>query len=209
MVRMKTVLFALASFATAAAGPAYAATLTFEGEANTIYNAPISRSGYLIGNVVGDEQHFHEIDSTAFPGFVVSNGTGVLYNDRDSNIFMTADPFGGIFTLNGFDASAVAGGDGTGATNLLVSGYLGAALVNSANFTISDTGFASFGGLGGSFDRLVFDATNGGGGFQLDNVVLNAGAAVPEPATWALMITGFGMVGAGLRRRTTSVALAH
>jgi hypothetical protein len=24
---------------------------------------------------------------------------------------------------------------------------------------------------------------------------------VPEPATWALMITGMGLVGAGLRRR--------
>lgn len=27
--------------------------------------------------------------------------------------------------------------------------------------------------------------------------------AVPEPASWALMITGFGLVGAGLRRRST------
>lgn len=33
-----------------------------------------------------------------------------------------------------------------------------------------------------------------------DNVSLNT-AAVPEPATWALMILGFGLVGASLRRR--------
>ncbi|WP_296595649.1 PEPxxWA-CTERM sorting domain-containing protein [Phenylobacterium sp.] len=31
-------------------------------------------------------------------------------------------------------------------------------------------------------------------------------AAVPEPATWALMIAGFGMVGAALRRRRTAQA---
>lgn len=33
-------------------------------------------------------------------------------------------------------------------------------------------------------------------------------AAVPEPAAWALMIAGFGLVGAGLRRRTAKVAYA-
>lgn len=31
---------------------------------------------------------------------------------------------------------------------------------------------------------------------------LGAGAPVPEPATWAMMIVGFGMVGAGLRKRS-------
>jgi len=32
-------------------------------------------------------------------------------------------------------------------------------------------------------------------------------AAVPEPATWALMILGFGMVGAALRRRAGSTLI--
>lgn len=178
-----------------------ATTLTFEGQSNTIYGAPISRGGYLVGNVAEDEQHFHEIDSTAFPGFVVSNGTGVLYNDRNTRIFMTTDPGGGTFTLNGFSASAVAGGPGVGATNLLVTGYLGAVVVNSANFAINGVTFSSFAGLSGTFDRIVFDGTDGDGGFQLDDVVLNA-AAVPEPATWALLILGFGLTGAAMRRRS-------
>ncbi len=33
-------------------------------------------------------------------------------------------------------------------------------------------------------------------------------AAVPEPATWALMILGFGMIGAGTRRRARITAIA-
>jgi hypothetical protein len=35
----------------------------------------------------------------------------------------------------------------------------------------------------------------------------NFATAVPEPATWAMMIAGFGMVGAGLRRRRRNAAL--
>jgi len=35
--------------------------------------------------------------------------------------------------------------------------------------------------------------------------VLDNGPSVPEPATWAMMITGFGMVGTALRRRTSLV----
>ncbi len=34
------------------------------------------------------------------------------------------------------------------------------------------------------------------------------GPAVPEPATWAMMIAGFGLVGGAMRRRRTSVAFA-
>lgn len=40
----------------------------------------------------------------------------------------------------------------------------------------------------------------------LDGVSLSA--AVPEPATWAMMIIGFGMVGGSIRRRKTTTALA-
>jgi hypothetical protein len=35
-----------------------------------------------------------------------------------------------------------------------------------------------------------------------------AGGAVPEPASWAMMITGFGLAGATLRRRRTAAAAA-
>lgn len=40
--------------------------------------------------------------------------------------------------------------------------------------------------------------------FEFDNVSLTA--AVPEPATWAMMILGFGLVGSAMRRRKPAVA---
>ena len=47
-------------------------------------------------------------------------------------------------------------------------------------------------------------------GPALDNVSIlgddGIGGAVPEPASWALMITGFGLVGAAMRRRETALA---
>lgn len=37
------------------------------------------------------------------------------------------------------------------------------------------------------------------------SVTLATGAVVPEPVTWALMISGFGLVGGAMRRRRTDV----
>lgn len=44
--------------------------------------------------------------------------------------------------------------------------------------------------------------------FKLNGLTLNTANAVPEPATWAMMIAGFGLVGAGLRRRRAVPATA-
>jgi hypothetical protein len=39
----------------------------------------------------------------------------------------------------------------------------------------------------------------------LDNVSLDVSAAVPEPSTWMMLLAGFGLVGAALRRRGSSL----
>lgn len=58
--------------------------------------------------------------------------------------------------------------------------------------------------ISGSF-QLYFGTTSGDNvGPILDNVLVTG--SVPEPATWGLMIVGFGMVGFAARRRRTAVA---
>ena len=68
-----------------------------------------------------------------------------------------------------------------------------------------------------SFDRVAFAENPQVGGYESDNhtvgrwttksgtVIPNAGA-VPEPASWAMMIGGFGLVGVSMRRRSRAVA---
>ena len=51
---------------------------------------------------------------------------------------------------------------------------------------------------------LTFAST--GNSFEVDDI--SGTSAVPEPATWAMMITGFGLAGAAIRRRRTSFAAA-
>ena len=52
--------------------------------------------------------------------------------------------------------------------------------------------------LSGSGIRSIEFIQNGGD-FGIDNLTFEIGAAVPEPATWAMMIIGFGAVGSMVR----------
>ncbi|WP_375392263.1 PEPxxWA-CTERM sorting domain-containing protein [uncultured Sphingomonas sp.] len=56
---------------------------------------------------------------------------------------------------------------------------------------------------------IEFDVVDRGGNFNLDAVSVRDApmpAAVPEPATWAMMIAGVGMIGGAMRRRSLQFA---
>ena len=72
-----------------------------------------------------------------------------------------------------------------------------------STFTASYTALA--GDAGGAI-TISFDTLGSQGDF--DNVRLSDTTAVPEPASWALMIVGFGLVGGAVRRRAISTATA-
>ena len=79
----------------------------------------------------------------------------------------------------------------------------------NAAFAGQDAGepfvFINFYDTTGSFDEVRFSQV-GGGGYESDNHTIGyytAIGGVPEPATWTLLMAGFGLVGIGLRRRVT------
>ncbi|WP_293675932.1 PEPxxWA-CTERM sorting domain-containing protein [uncultured Phenylobacterium sp.] len=78
---------------------------------------------------------------------------------------------------------------------------------NQFNYTIGDLNF-SVAALGStSISNVILQAHNAGSDYSVhwDNL---SGGAVPEPATWAMMIMGFGFAGATLRRRGRALAKA-
>ncbi len=95
----------------------------------------------------------------------------------------------------------------------------------SKDFTITGASLAAFvaDAKGGTFDvsaktltGLLLSATGGNAASSQKTTATSSFgiryeytvSPVPEPATWALMILGFGMVGVGLRRRSGALKLA-
>ena len=54
----------------------------------------------------------------------------------------------------------------------------------------------------------IFDPAGGGGGFFAETWLVRGLSAAPEPASWAMLIAGFGLVGAAMRRRKAAPGVA-
>lgn len=185
-----------------AAGQAQAALITFEGSNNTIYTSPITRLNFDIGNPVGQQQHFHEITSIGFG--LPNNGTGVLLNDRDTEIFVVPSAGAGFsqFSLSSVDVASATGN--SPANDLLITGFFNNSPTGSITVSPLGNGYTTVNGLSlGTIDRLTFDGLGGGGGFVLDNLNLGLGSTViPEPTTLAIWsLLGICGIGFGWRRR--------
>jgi hypothetical protein len=87
---------------------------------------------------------------------------------------------------------------------------VGSLVANIGPLANNSSSFASYSGIFTTTGptTLTFSQNAGGDPFRgsiLDNVVV---ASVPEPATWLLMIAGFGLVGGMMRRRKPAANLS-
>ena len=191
-MKLSTMLGA-AALASVAAAPSYAqritGTLNFKSLGTTNYFAPANGgvpAGY--GNTTSA---------------TVAIGSGIEFGYQDIANLDTAD-----FTAKSLTITDVTSG-GLGATNFFMT------FTSSVSGFFSGAAFTS-NGFAGTFavtgNTLTFTAPLTTANGTRTSVITFAGAgAVPEPATWALMLVGFGAVGYGMRRRqkvSTSVSYA-
>jgi len=203
---LKSVVFSAVLAVSALASGAQAATVTFEGA---------SGGDLVFGG--GSEAGF---DYTVQTGALFVNGYGNPATNLEGNIelgggvvdFVASDA--GLFAFQSLDYAAWKS-SGTGSQVLTVRGWLDGAELAADTFQLDNTSvfdpaysnwtlFAAVNLAGLSIDQLSVELAAGNDqGFNylqtIDNVTF--ASAVPEPATWAMMIAGFGLAGAMLRRR--------
>lgn len=173
-------------------------------ETNLGYRAPFTIYGNdEISAVVGQTR----FESTGFTNF------NFLINFQGSTAYCTG--CNGSFKLT-FDATTFGTTNGVAGVGIDVGlNQNFDALVlfgdNSSQLFAIARDTTSFFGL--TSDKLIKSISFGPGGgtttntsFVFDNLTIGeAGNGVPEPATWAMMIIGFGLVGASARRRRQNV----
>jgi hypothetical protein len=122
----------------------------------------------------------------------------VNFSSAVSNVSIVGGDLGG--DADNLFLSAYSGLNGTG---LLIGTFNAAPCCsNTAGSTLLSV--LGSGILSVKFNTQPTDAFPGS--VYFDNLTVgDAGSAVPEPTSWALMIAGFGMAGAALRRRRLAV----
>jgi hypothetical protein len=157
---------------------------------------PSNYGGLNFGN------EFYYYDSPQNPYNPSSPNTRIFsnYNIHSSGAF---DSLKVLFpTVSTFSGAYIAGGFNTGVT--ITGYYLGNLVATSA--TLIQTATPTFLSLGyaGTVDEVRFTGYNGY--YIIDDFTFDAAGSVPEPQSWALMIAGFGLVGAAMRRRKVALA---
>lgn len=191
-------------------------TITWRGGAPTAFG--------LAGNL-------HFADSTASPinGLAAggSSFTAFIYI-WDAALFPFQPGSPPFFGLEGYtnDPCSLAGMLGAAAVNGITPGGEfdiglqttacggGSLRLNSGQSIVVHTNFNLFVNRGGFIDATQTFTTAIDPALGVETVagltdgLAFAGAAVPEPANWALLIAGFGLTGAAMRRRRVTVAVA-
>ncbi|WP_242139453.1 MULTISPECIES: PEPxxWA-CTERM sorting domain-containing protein [unclassified Sphingomonas] len=186
---MKKILAAAAVALLATAAPAFAA------ETVNVAFAPAT-GGQSVGNYYG-------LVNVVVTGTGQSDGT--IFNDA----FYSLDPAGkynsSYYQLTFGTAPLANATPSQNAANYIVGGLPAYRDDHTYSFTLN-TGLAQT-----AAGKLFFGVSDGvfsdnSGAFQVQ-----LSQAVPEPATWAMMLMGFGMIGFGLRsyqRKSTKVTYA-
>jgi hypothetical protein len=219
---------ALLSFAVLAA-PASAASLVIDGVDGTFTSLQPRSPGVYGVELRGGRPGAADWEI----GVGNQTSVGGKFNQGEFNWAASSDPYAFNLSWTASGLSITVGGvtvtdagDGKGAP--LVGDTLRIGIVRSATLNLATLDGVAFNqSFGTGSDLLFFSPTSwGGDGFTATGTlsITNGGGsanairftvgdfapnpAIPEPATWAMMIAGFGLVGASMRRRRVTTVSA-
>ena len=200
------------------AGPANAATLIAgnNGLAEQIHSAGNQAAGTKVFGITQKSNIGVSLTSTSKLGI---NGSGyALITDANSNdikifnnidLFLTTNPNG--FTAVEFSiqyASQVLNSLGNGLLSISVD-FTNAPSQTFSPISINNPGLFDYQIKAGGSE--VIKALRLNSNIQFDMIKQNditVAAAIPEPATWMMMLFGFGLIGGAMRRRKTVPSFA-
>ena len=200
---MKTLLFATAAALTIAGSPVLAAPCTplsnFGANGASLSNVlTCTATGGNVVTVTGTGAGFTRLDEGSGWAGEFPVGDPLLYDNGPGSVTITFA--NDITSTKNFAIQA----DLTGAYTATFTAFLDGVQVGTQSYngnnalgpegTIPSFNFTNAGG----YDTIVLSTTNDGSGFALG---FTAGFSVPEPATWAMMLTGFLGLGAVMRSR--------
>ncbi|MDR6786995.1 hypothetical protein J2Y58_000333 [Sphingomonas sp. BE138] len=215
---MKTLIFLTTAAASAVVAAAPASAVTFIAETGSAAAFSASANGAQV-----------TFDNAATSGFAVSGGAlaaGSVANQ-------SANPFGAAATnayayVRGSSVATVTSlaetfgnisvylGSLDAGNTIDVLGIGGAVLRSFSGSDLATPAAANGNQASGLTNRAVtFSAGAGeqltglrfstnGNALEFDNVRFSTAAAVPEPATWGMMMLGLGVIGYAMRRRPTA-----
>jgi len=154
----------------------------------------------------------HQSGSVIVPGDALILHPG-QFAGQDSAVLFTA-PTAGVYT---FDFSAFVADNNPSGVNILLfvpGTSVPLTTLDAANPTYSTSGYtitavpAGFQlGFAVDYDGVYYNDSTGIK-FTVTGPDADASGAVPEPASWAMMVGGFGLVGGAMRRRSRTLATA-
>ncbi len=163
------------------------------------FGAFLSAGGHALVHAAPNQNTY---SSYALPNGLTLDGISLGYQTASSNASLTLDGVAAGLSISGagtswtgsyFAHNAVFGG------TCLITGDNGCILANSGNLWAGGETTSNFHSGGDPFQLRVNEL----------NLAYNGSTVVggvPEPASWAMMIAGFGLIGATMRRRAAVAA---
>ena len=213
MKKMTTTLLAasiLASGAIAVQATAATTVITFDEYAAQNNNGALPTNLYAALGVTfssSDDGSTWGGIGAGDPGNWGVNGTnGTNFQGFNGESYAETLTFTSVMSLFQVDATRT-GGSSNGVVT--ISAFLNGVAAGSTLATLGNINSWSTLSFAGGFNSLSIAGTGSGfHPFALDNVRFTT-AAVPEPATWGLMVLGFGMIGAAARSRKVKTTVVY